>query len=179
MTTRKLGSPSLALLVAAAVVGVPAPAPVTAQSGKAAETQAPDERTETYGSWTLRCGAEASSCHVFQALFRTEDGAQLVRVTLFADENGQMLLRVLAPLGADLAAGVPLGVDEGAIAMLPFRSCWPHGCIAETALTSDIEAELRGGEVLSASVVGADTGQTVRFEFALNGLARALERMRE
>lgn len=157
--------------------------PSMAQSDVQSETQAgstaPDGLTEVYGDWTFHCGPEAAGCHVFQALLRSEDRARLVQVTVLPAQSpdGEDRLRVLTPLGADLAASVALEVDGSALAALPFASCWPRGCVAEAALTPALEETLRAGETLSVAVVGADTGQTVRFELKLKGLDRALERL--
>lgn len=90
-----------------------------------------------------------------------------------------MLLRALAPLGAVLAEGAVLVVDDGAPETIPFLSCWPRGCVAETALTPDLEAALRAGLTLVVLVKSADTGQTVRFELSLDGITRALDELRK
>ena len=168
---------TLALLAAGALLVGLAAGPAAAQES----TTAPDSLSETYGSWTLRCGAEGAGCHVFQALYRAKDKARLVQVTLFgaADDGGGLLLRALTPLGAVLSGGAALVVDDGAPTSVPFLACWPRGCVAETTLTPDLEAALRAGLILAVVVESADTGQTVRFELSLDGMTRALDQLRE
>lgn len=157
--------------------------PSMAQSDVQSETQAgsaaPDGLTEVYGDWTFHCGPEAAGCHVFQPLLRSEDRARLLQVTVLParSPDGEDRLRVLTPLGADLAASVALEADGSALAALPFASCWTRGCVAEAALTPALEETIRAGEILSVSVVGADTGKTVRFELKLEGVGRALKRL--
>ena len=70
-------------------------------------------------------------------------------------------------------------VDDGAPTSVPFLACWPRGCVAETALTPELEAALRAGLILAVVVESADTGQTVRFELSLDGMTRALDQLRE
>jgi len=142
---------------------------------------APDALSEIYGSWTLRCGAERTGCHVLQALYRAKDNARLVQVTLFSppDAEGAMFLRVLTPLGAVLTGGAALAIDDGAPVSVPFLACWPRGCVAEAALTPDLEAALRTGLTLAVVVESADTGQTTRFELSLDGITRALDELRK
>ena len=168
---------TLALLAAGTLLVGLTTGPAAAQES----TTAPDALTESYGAWTLRCGAERVGCHVFQALYRAKDKARLVQVTLFSapDAEGGLLLRALTPLGAVLAAGAALMVDDGAPTSVPFLACWPRGCVAETALTPGLEAALRAGLILAVVVESADTGQTVRFELSLDGMTRALDQLRE
>lgn len=168
---------TLALLAAGALLAGLTASPAATQES----TTAPDALSETYGAWTLRCGAGRTGCHVFQALYRAKDKARLVQVTLFgaADDGGGLLLRTLTPLGAVLSGGATLMIDDGAPTSVPFLACWPRGCVAETTLTPDLEAALRAGLTLAVVVESADTGQTVRFELSLDGMTRALDQLRE
>jgi len=168
---------TLTLLAAAALLAGLPTGPAAAQES----TTSPDALSATYGSWTLRCGAERAGCHVFQALYRAKDKVRLVQVTLFdaVDDGGGLLLRALTPLGAVLTGGAILAVDDGAPTTVPFLACWPRGCVAETALTPDLEAALRAGLTLAVLVESADTGQIVRFELSLDGITRALEQLRK
>jgi invasion protein IalB len=162
-------------LFAMLLLAGPAAGPALPQNS----TATPDSLRETYGSWVLSCGAGRTGCHVFQALYRGADKARLVQVTVFAptEDSGTPLLRALVPLGATIAAGAAVAVDGGTPETVPFRACWPRGCVAELALTSDLEMQLRIGEILSVAVQGADTGRTLRFELALEGISAALNRL--
>lgn len=140
----------------------------------------PDRLTESYGPWVLECGAGRTGCHIFQALYRAKDRARLVQVTVFApaEPNAEPTMRALVPLGATLAHGAVIEVDGAGPLTVPFRACWPRGCVAELTLTPALEASLRAGATLAVSVEGADTGRTIRFELALDGLGAALDRLR-
>ncbi len=176
MTAGSVRRKALTLLAAGALLAGLSAGPAATQES----ATSPDALSETYGSWSLRCGAEGAGCHVFQALYRVTDKARLVQVTLFSppDAEGALLLRALTPLGAVLTGGAILAVDDGAPTSVPFLACWPRGCVAETALTPDLEAALRAGLTLAVLVENADTGQTVRFELSLDGITRALDRLR-
>lgn len=143
------------------------------------DSQSPDSLRETYGPWVVACGAERTGCHMFQALQRAKDNARLVQMTVFAPAEGSQLMRALVPLGAKISAGAVVQVDENPPVTMPFDSCWQRGCIAELALTAELEAQLRGGEKLAVSVEAADTGRTVRFELALKGFAKAVDRLND
>lgn len=177
MTVGSMRCRTLTLLVAGILLaGIPTE-PAAAQESPTT----PDALSETYGSWTLRCGPERAGCHVFQALYRADDKARLIQVTLFSPPGaeGEMFLRALTPLGAVLAGGAVLAVDDDAPTSVPFLACWPRGCVAETALAPDLEAALRAGLSLAVAVESADTGQTVRFELSLDGITRALDELRK
>jgi len=141
----------------------------------------PDELTETYGSWTLRCGSEATRCHVTQSLFRAKDNARLIQVTLFSspEANGVLLMRALTPLGSVLKNGAAMIIDETKPENAPYLSCWPRGCISELKLTVGLVAALRAGQVLAVQSSSATTGQTIRFELTLDGISAALNRLKE
>ena len=177
MTVGSMKRRTLTLLAAGTLLAGLSAGPGATQESAAS----PDALSEIYGSWSLRCGAEGAGCHVFQALYRTKDKARLVQVTLFSppDAEGGLLLRALTPLGAVLTKGAVLVVDDGAPTSVPFLACWPRGCVAETALTPDLEAALRAGLTLAVLVQSADTGQTVRFELSLDGITRALDELRK
>ena len=176
MTAGSVRRKALTLLAAGALLAGLSAGPAAAQES----ATSPDALSETYGSWSLRCGAEGAGCHVFQALYRAKDKARLVQVTLFSppDADGALLLRALTPLGAVLIEAAVLVVDDGAPTNISYISCWPRGCVAETALTPDLEAALRAGLTLAVLVVSAENGQTIRFELSLDGITRALDRLR-
>jgi invasion protein IalB len=164
-----------AFLLSASLAAGPVAGPATAQD----ETASPDSLRETYGPWVVSCGPARTGCHMFQALRRTKDGARLVQVTVFAPAEGSQQMRALVPLGAKIAAGAVLQVDKIAPQTVPIDACWQRGCVAELALDSELEDRLRAGKTLAVSVVGADTGRTIRFELALKGFSAALDRLNE
>jgi invasion protein IalB len=167
---------TLSLLAASILLTGLAAGPVATQE----TSEAPDSLSEIYGSWTLSCGPERSGCHVFQALLRAKDKARMVQVTMLAASEGDgLVLRALTPLGAKLASGAELIIDDDEPISVPFDSCWQRGCIAETPLTPKLEAALRDGLVLAVVVVSSDTDQTIRFELSLAGVKRALEQLRK
>jgi invasion protein IalB len=168
----------LVVLAAWAVLAGLSASPAVSQEATAT---APDEISETYGAWTLRCGPGETRCHVLQALIRPKDKARLLQVTLFSPPGaeGALFLRALTPLGGMLTDGLALIVDEAEPKNAPFVSCWPRGCIAEMPLSSRLEKSLRAGKTLAIQVVSAENGQTVRFELSLDGISAALNRFSE
>lgn len=55
------------------------------------------------------------------------------------------ILRVVAPLGVLLPAGVGLKIDGADIGSAAFVRCLQNGCIAEVELTDDLVAKLSVG----------------------------------
>ena len=167
----------LVLLAACAVFAGLSTSPAISQQAE----NAPDQLSETYGAWILRCGPGDTRCHVLQGLYRAKDKARLIQVTLFSppDADGALFIRALTPLGAVLTDGLALIIDDTEPVSIPYLSCWPRGCIAEMPLPSRLEASLRAGNSLAILVVSADNGQTIRFELSLEGVSAALNRFSE
>ena len=165
---------TLSLLAASILVTGLSAGPVATQE----TTDAPDSVTEIYGAWTLNCGPDRTGCHAFQALHRAKDKARLVQVTMLDTDEG-LVLRALTPLGTKLAEGAVLSIDEIASDTVPFDTCWQRGCVAETPLTDELDAALRAGTTLAVEVIASDTGQPIRFELTLDGVNRALRRLKE
>jgi invasion protein IalB len=154
---------------------------VTSQATAQETTSTPDQLTETYGNWTLRCGPGETRCHVSQSLFRAEDKARLLQVTLFSPPgaDGAMFFRSMSPLGAILTDGVALIVDDAEPVTAQYISCWPRGCMAEVPAKLGLLTALRAGKQLAVQVKSAETGQTIRFELSLEGISAALDRFGE
>lgn len=106
---------------------------------------------DVHGEWQMRCdtppGAQAEQCALVQSV--TAEDRQNVGLTVIflrtADGKDQ-LLRVLAPLGVLLPAGLGLKIDEDDVGRAPFMRCLPNGCIAEVIADAELIEKLEGGE---------------------------------
>ena len=106
---------------------------------------------DVHGEWQMRCdtppGAQAEQCALVQSV--TAEDRQNVGLTVIflrtADGKDQ-LLRVLAPLGVLLPAGLGLKIDEDDVGRAPFMRCLPNGCIAEVIADEELIEKLEGGE---------------------------------
>ncbi len=106
---------------------------------------------DVHGEWQMRCdtppGAQAEQCALVQSV--TAEDRQNVGLTVIflrtADGKDQ-LLRVLAPLGVLLPAGLGLKIDEDDVGRAPFMRCLPNGCIAEVIADQELIEKLEGGD---------------------------------
>lgn len=105
----------------------------------------------TYGDWQMRCetpaGARAEQCAIVQSV-AAEDrpNISLVIIVLKTADGKSRLLRVVAPLGVLLTAGLGLKIDQTDIGHAGFARCLTTGCIAEVVMEDDLITKLKGGQ---------------------------------
>ena len=92
-----------------------------------------------HGDWQIRCetppGAQTEQCALFQSVV-AEDRANVgmtVLVLKTADQKSR-LMRVQAPLGVLLPAGLGLKIDNVDVGRAGFVRCLPRGCYAEVVM---------------------------------------------
>jgi invasion protein IalB len=89
-----------------------------------------------HDDWQIRCetppGSQAEQCALFQSVI-AEDRANVgltVLVIKTADQKSR-LMRIQAPLGVLLPAGLGLKIDNVDVGRAGFVRCLPRGCYAE------------------------------------------------
>jgi invasion protein IalB len=104
-----------------------------------------------YGDWQIRCetppGAQNEQCALFQSVV-AEDRMNVgitVLVIKTADQKAR-LMRVQAPLGVLLPAGLGLKIDQADIGRAGFVRCLPRGCYAEVQMDDALVSKLRTGQ---------------------------------
>lgn len=104
-----------------------------------------------HGDWDLRCdtppGARSEQCVLMQ--YVTAEDRKNVSLTVIvlktADQKAR-ILRVLAPLGVLLPAGLGLKIDAADVGRAGFVRCLPNGCIAEVVMDDRQLAQLSSGQ---------------------------------
>lgn len=102
------------------------------------------------GDWQMRCenppGARAEQCALVQSV-AAEDrpNVNLVVIVLKTADGKSRLLRVLAPLGVLLPAGLGLKIDQTDVGRAGFVRCTPNGCVAEVSMDDELLSKLRKG----------------------------------
>lgn len=103
-----------------------------------------------HDDWQIRCetppGAQAEQCALFQSVV-AEDRANVgitVLVLKTADQKSR-LMRIQAPLGVLLPAGLGLKVDQVDVGRAGFVRCLPKGCYAEVVMDDELIKKLRSG----------------------------------
>lgn len=104
-----------------------------------------------FGDWEMRCetppGASKEQCALIQSV-AAEDrpNVNLVVIVLKTADGKSRLLRVIAPLGILLPAGLGLKVDQADVGRAGFVRCLPSGCIAEVVMEDKLIDQLSTGQ---------------------------------
>jgi len=119
-------------------------------SALSSPVQAQGAVRETFGDWQQRCetpaGAQAEQCAIVQNV-AAEDrpNVTLLVIVLSTADNQSKLLRVVAPLGVLLPAGLGLRIDEEDVGRAGFVRCLATGCVAEVVMDDTLIGQLREG----------------------------------
>lgn len=137
---------------------------------------------DTYGDWQKRCekptGASNEQCALVQNVAASDrpNMTLLVIVLNTADGKGR-LLRVLAPLGVLLPAGLGLKIDENDVGRAGFVRCLPTGCVAEVVVDDNLVNRLKTGKV-GTFVVFQTPEEGIGVPINLAGLDKGLEALK-
>ncbi len=106
---------------------------------------------ETIGDWQFRCdtppGAPSEQCAMVQSVTAEDrQNVGLVVVVLVTADKKDTILRVLAPLGVLLPAGLGLIIDEEEVGRTVFVRCQPAGCVAEVFFDPKLLERFRNGK---------------------------------
>ncbi len=103
-----------------------------------------------HDDWQIRCetppGAQNEQCALFQSVV-AEDRANVgltILVLKTADQKAR-LMRIQAPLGVLLPAGLGLKIDNTDIGRAGFVRCLPRGCYAEVVMDDNLLNQMRSG----------------------------------
>jgi invasion protein IalB len=120
-------------------------------SGWAGSAAAQPVAKSKHGDWELRCetptGASREQCALIQSVAAEDKpNMNLVVIVLKTADGKSRLLRVIAPLGVLLPAGLGLNIDQNDKGRAGFVRCIPSGCIAEVVMDDKLLEELRTGK---------------------------------
>lgn len=166
------------LIVAMGLVFISATAGLAEVRAPAAS---PDSTTETFGDWTLACSTVPSTkeraCEVGITIAVRGQTAPVARIAIGRQiKDKPMRMVALVPANVSIAPGVAIAIDAGKVALsLPFKSCMPGGCFAETNLGKDEIQTLRlrtnPGQILFSD----PSGKPVALDLPFKGLDQALD----
>lgn len=139
---------------------------------------------QRYGDWGLECVTvveKNQECHLFQRVLwdDTKEEAILAHL-LFIEKEGQILprLRLIAPLGSFLPAGMQVKLGEINEIYAPFQYCITSGCLVNLDLAQDVVLEMEKHEVLLALYQQAEGG-IGKVEISLKGLKSGLSALKD
>ena len=109
-----------------------------------------------FGDWDMRCetpaGANREQCAIIQSVAAEDKpNVNLVVIVLKTADGKSRLLRVIAPLGVLLPAGLGLKIDETDVGRAGFVRCLPSGCVAEVVMDDKLVEQMGAG--LSATFI--------------------------
>src|SRR5829696_9834060 len=133
----------------------------------------------TFGDWQMRCeqpaGAKAEQCALVQNV-AAEDrpNLTLLVIVLKTADGKSRLLRVAAPLGVLLPAGLGLKVDQNDVGRAGFVRCLATGCIAEVVLEDPLINQFKTGGT-ATFIVFQTPEEGIGIPVSLGGFAQAFD----
>jgi invasion protein IalB len=112
---------------------------------------------DKHGDWETRCetppGAAYEQCAVVLSIVDQErPNLTLVVIVLNSADRKARLMRVIAPLGVLLPAGVGLRIDDQDYGRLNFLQCLSNGCIAQLAVDDKLLDKLKSGKTATLGI---------------------------
>ncbi len=104
-----------------------------------------------FGDWEMRCempaGAAREQCALIQSIAAEDKpNVSLVVIMLKTADGKARLLRVIAPLGVLIPAGLGLKIDNTDVGRAGFVRCLPTGCVAEVVMEDKLLDQLKAGK---------------------------------
>lgn len=131
--------------------------------------------------WQIRCetppGAQSEQCALFQSVV-AEDRANVgitVLVLKTADQKTR-LMRVQAPLGVLLPAGLGLKVDNVDVGRAGFVRCLPRGCYAEVVMDDNLIKQMRTGQTATFFIFQTPE-EGIGFPLSLKGFGEGYDKL--
>jgi invasion protein IalB len=133
----------------------------------------------SFGDWQMRCetpaGAKAEQCVLVQSVQADDKpNISLVVILLRTADSKSRLLRVVAPLGVLLPAGLGLKIDQTDVGRAGFVRCTPSGCIAEVVMDDELLGKLKTGQA-ATFIVFQTPEEGIGIPVSLNGLGKGFD----
>jgi invasion protein IalB len=185
------------LAVAAVLaVGCAWQAPARAQdAAKKAPPPAQGAVKNKFGDWTMLCatppGASHEQCSLMQLIAdETKPNVHLVVVVMKTADGKARLLRVIAPLGVLLPAGLGLKIDQADVGRAGFVRCYSHegrpsvdeqdalksGCVAEVVMEDKLINQFSTGQTATFIIFDTPEGG-IGIPMALAGFKDGFSRL--
>ena len=134
-----------------------------------------------HGDWEMRCetppGAAREQCALIQSVAAEDKpSVSLVVIILKTADGKSRLLRVAAPLGVLLPAGLGLKIDGTDQGRAGFVRCTPTGCIAEVVMEDKLIDLMRTGKQATFYIFQTPE-EGIGIPVALNGFKEGFEKL--
>lgn len=154
---------------------------VTASATLVSAAAAQGAVKSVHDDWQIRCetppGAQNEQCALFQSVV-AEDRANVgltVLVLRTADQKTR-LMRVQAPLGVLLPAGLGLKVDNADVGRAGFVRCLPRGCYAEVVMDENLIKQFRNGQTATFFIFQTPE-EGIGFPMSLKGFGDGFDKL--
>ena len=133
----------------------------------------------TFGDWQMRCetpaGAKSEQCALVQNVMAEDrPNLTLLVIALKTADGKSRLLRMVAPLGILIPAGIGLRIDQADIGRAGYVRCLTTGCIAEAVLDDKLLNQLKGGQT-ATFIVFQTPEEGVGMPVSLNGFGAGFD----
>jgi invasion protein IalB len=109
--------------------------------------KAPDQSSDVYGDWTVRCVAREGvpPCEMAQIAANNTTHEQVMRISIaHAGQSESLGVQIQVPLGVLLTGGVLVRVDDKqTVGNFQFTRCEANGCLIEGVVTPETLAPFR------------------------------------
>ncbi len=134
-----------------------------------------------YGDWEMRCetpaGASREQCALIQSIAAEDKpNVTLVVIALKTADGKARLLRVIAPLGVLLPAGLGLKIDQTDVGRAGFVRCLPTGCVAEVVMEDKLLDQLKGG-TKATFIIFNTPEEGIGLPLVLSGFGQGFEKL--
>jgi len=127
--------------------------------------------------WSVDCNNHNSpdelKCLMQQTVFAGKTKRRIFSATIREVEEKHVLLLAL-PHGLNLLEGVKLSIDSGDVRTYPIHTADVNGAYANIALTDEMSAGMREGNILSLNVV-ASSASVIELQLSLSGFSAAYD----
>ncbi len=127
----------------------------------------------------MRCetppGAKSEQCALVQNVMAEDrPNLTLLVIALKTADGKSRLLRMVAPLGILIPAGIGLRIDQADIGRAGYVRCLTTGCIAEAVLDDTLLNQLKGGQT-ATFIVFQTPEEGVGVPVSLNGFGAGFD----
>ncbi len=131
--------------------------------------------------WQIRCdtppGAQSEQCALMQSVV-AEDRVNtgLTVLILKTADTKTLVMRVIAPLGVLIPAGLGLTIDKQNVGRAGFTKCVLGGCMAEVVMEDALLKALRTGQS-ATFIIFFTPEEGIGFPLSLKGFAQGFDKL--
>ncbi len=141
---------------------------------------APDQSSESYGDWTVRCVNRDGlpPCDIVQFVTNDKTKEQLMRLSIaYSGQAERYGFQIQMPLGVIISGGVIVRLDDKENwGNLKFTRCEVSGCYIETVITADTLDPFRRANKGVVAILDREAKPMV-LPISFNGFSAAMDVM--